>query len=1145
MPFSRTVSRRTGAGAALTCGFAGLLSLASLSSPAQNAAHPKIAAPSASSNNVGGLSPEDTQVFSERFAKEVWPVMQENCVSCHGQKNASQLLLLTDGRAAFLKMMGEGFFDADNHASILERVATTDKQLVMPPLSVGKLSRAQIAVFTRFSEDLKIKRAASGGANPDEVFPAHLTSAFSGKKQAEGLDNTFVTFRQLRGKIKAIFSDDWVRDDRELFVDNVQAFGGADFVKRFDETAKASPTFLTAADVMSRDVASRAYLTRTGPFAKWDARTLASPTSLSAPSPAYKAAINTLYNRMLFRDANSAEIQAAWGFLQAVTKKQNLLAQTAPQDVRFSLTVKDTDNRQVSEDVFVRVSSDTHALRSEFVDQSRDAMSETDKTATRTLAGGPYTFAPGDLGQKIVVTNENTHGNVSLVSVTLRGPLPPEGETFPVSDQSSLRKPWWKPVVGLPAEKTITVSDPQARPEGAWRIKTDNGVTSYEDNNENKGASLVTFPVQVEKAGQYQVDVTWRRFSGAAAGKGVSGGGRPLRGAPSSGAENVLVEVVSRDKGSRVAVPPTPPVPPKGEAQFFVDETLDTLPYFDLKTAFLFGPGPTDGVEVRNDNTRKLVVADAVRLFPTGKATPTPGGEPSVVLRGIKAQGYKKWSRFKGGTFAAYNTVGPEALEDASATGDKLPGLSLLYKPTIADDPEGDKTLAYEPARFYRVGIVYPGRVENESRVPVVVHAQASSPIVQVAFPAHAHVGAPITLDASATYNLQHSPLTYTWTQIGGPRVTITDPHAPKIAFTAQPLSAQQAAWEGLCRALISHPDFLFTRPRSLASVTDAKTKRRLQLVKIAQDLVSRTPTQAEIAQVDKGVSLAKLVDGYLASPEFKDFYFHRVRLYLESHGTPEQDEPARLWTYLCLNDLPFKQILTADYTVGTDGKRAERPPYFGKTGVLTMKGFIQGKPGLPHFNYPAQVTEKFLGYVFEVPDEILQTRTGITASATTDPNSVCYTCHKVLTPLAYQRQYWDDEGNFRAHDETGMALDDSDNNLVASYPYKGAGLEAFATQAQNKERFVRTILQTHFVWYFGRELRYDTDERELYKRLWDVTVKNNYAIRPVIKALVLSPEYLSGEIKPSPTPKTAPLQKRMARLAAFHGKTVAGMGTK
>ena len=295
-----------------------------------------------------------------------------------------------------------------------------------------------------------------------------------------------------------------------------------------------------------------------------------------------------------------------------------------------------------------------------------------------------------------------------------------------------------------------------------------------------------------------------------------------------------------------------------------------------------------------------------------------------------------------------------------------------------------------------------------------------------------------------------------------------------------------------------------------------------MQLVKIAQDLVGRAPTTAEIAKIDTGTPLSTLVDNYLHSDEFKDFYFRRVRLYVESHGTPEQDEPARLWTYIALNDRPFKEILTADYTVGTDWKKQTRPAYYGKTGVLTMKGFIQGKPGLPHFNYPAQVCEKFLGYVFEVPDEILQSRDGITAAATTDPNSVCYTCHKVLTPLAYQRQYWDDDGAYRVHDEFNLAIDASDKGMVTSYPFKGSGLEAFATQAQKKERFVRTILQTHFVWYFGRELRYDTDERGLYKRLWDVSAKSNYAIRPLIKALVLSPEYLSGPTATPPTSKPA-----------------------
>src|SRR5262249_51454648 len=199
-----------------------------------------------------------------------------------------------------------------------------------------------------------------------------------------------------------------------------------------------------------------------------------------------------------------------------------------------------------------------------------------------------------------------------------------------------------------------------------------------------------------------------------------------------------------------------------------------------------------------------------------------------------------------------------------------------------------------------------------------------------------------------------------------------------------------------------------------------------------------------------------------------------------------EEDEPARLWTYIALNNRPFKEILTADYTVDASWQRQPRLACCGKSGVLTMKGFIKGKPGLPHFNYAAQVCEKFLGYVFEVPAEIVKMRDGIPAPSTTSPSSVCYSCHKILTPLAYQRTRWTDDGVYKEKDAQGRLIDDSDQNLVASYPFKGNGMEAFATQAQNKERFLRTLFQTHFVFYFGREMRYDKDERGLYRRLWD-----------------------------------------------------------
>jgi hypothetical protein len=322
----------------------------------------------------------------------------------------------------------------------------------------------------------------------------------------------------------------------------------------------------------------------------------------------------------------------------------------------------------------------------------------------------------------------------------------------------------------------------------------------------------------------------------------------------------------------------------------------------------------------------------------------------------------------------------------------------------------------------------------------------------------------------------------------------------------------QQAAWEGLARALMRHPDFLFTRPPSLQTASNKGEKQRLQLMKIALDLVGRPPSQAELDKLAKGVSLEKMIDDYLQSEEFKDFYFHRIRLYVESHGTETQDEPARLWCYVAFNNRPFQEILTADYTVDANFQKQSRPAFYGKTGLLTTKGFIEGKPGLPHFNYAAQVTELFLGYVFEVPPEIVAQRDGITAVATTDPNSLCYSCHKVLTPLAFQRTRWDDDGRYRLHDDYGLPIDDSDNWLVSSYPFAGDGMEAFALQAVKKERFIRTMINTHFTFYFGRNLRYEEDERDFYKRLWDATHQNNFTVRGLIRSILTSPEYSEGK---------------------------------
>ncbi len=319
----------------------------------------------------------------------------------------------------------------------------------------------------------------------------------------------------------------------------------------------------------------------------------------------------------------------------------------------------------------------------------------------------------------------------------------------------------------------------------------------------------------------------------------------------------------------------------------------------------------------------------------------------------------------------------------------------------------------------------------------------------------------------------------------------------------------QTDAWIGVCEALLRHPDFLFTMPPAIAETTGV-TRTKLIAVGLSQVLLGRPPTTAELATLT-AQGYPAFVDALLASPDFERYYFTRVQLRIESQGTAESDEPARLWTYVVVNRLPLARILDADFTVDATGTRQSRPAEHGRSGVLTMKGYLSNKPGLPHYNYPARVLSGFMGTVFEVPPEVFDQRGTATATSTVDPQSVCFTCHQLLTPLAHQRLKWADDGSYRTTDENGQSIDDSDRSLVATYPYKGNGLEAFSTRAVRKEAFVRRMLAMQFRLLMGRELRYRDDERVLYKQLWDLVAANDGDLKAVLRHIALSPTFTRG----------------------------------
>ncbi len=990
---------------------------------------------------------EQSEAFA-RFQRDIMPLLVreeqgESCVSCHEPDGKSPLVLSGNPTNDFKALMNGGFLFMEGPDTFLARVSTDNPKTRMPkgkhavPWTDAEIDKLK-ECLNSLSEVMNIAGRA------DEHFPSALTVSYAGAVP-QSLDNQFITYRQLRGKIQTIFGDDGVREGEDLFQKNLALFGGADFKERFNESSRASSSFLSGLEMVSREVADRAYTLKTGPFlGRPD--TIVSPEKQVKPDAVYQKEIARIYQTMLYREPRPEEMQESFNLIRSVYHARHEILGT-DLELSFQLTVEDpATGLKATRMVNIPVSGDFHGLYQELVDESQGESGKGE--LTRHVLNQKFNFKPDDAGQRLRLSNVNTFGNVSFYGIELRK-------------------------AGTTEWRKLPATDPAVQADGAWKINTESGVTTFEDGNiEKETVSYVQIPVSVTEAGDYEMAVVWRRNS--------------------INARDVLVEVFSQGSNTLALASP-PAVPPKGEAHFHYDSSADNIPYLELPGRFQFGE--SDLVEINNKDTRGRVTASAIRFVPGDKET-------GFLVDSKEAEGFDKWEDFDSGKFKSYNKVGTPVHDGKSHKGE----LFLRFKPSV----KKGATEGWKPESFYRVQVNFPGKAGNELRVPLIVKAKQSAPIIQLVYPARARGEAEVTMDASSSYTVQGSKLKFTWKQVEGPKVKLTR-NGPVLKFTAPRRSLQQAAWVALCRALMRHPDFLFTRPPALETTQNVAEKKRLQLVKLALDLTGRPPTQSELVKLTSGATWEQMVDGYLNSQEFKDFYFHRIRLYLESHGTEVQDEPARLWCYIAFNDLPFQQILTADYTVDTGFKKQSRPAYYGHTGVLTTQGFIEGKPGLPHYNYAAQVAMLFLGYVFEVPPEVVEQREGSTAASTVDPNGICYSCHKVLTPLAMQRNFWTDEGRFRIHDEYGLPIEASDGKLVEGYPFAGEGLEAFATQAVKKERFIRTIIDTHCTFYLGRQMRWKEDERALYKKIWDQLQKDHYTIRSLIRTLLISPEYLEG----------------------------------
>ena len=1008
--------------------------------------------------------------LSERFRAEVYPLLVRSangCQVCHNARASQAFQVLDSPGATFSLLLERGLLDATDPMAIPSRLTSQDPDLRMP--KTGVLEGSEIEDIARFATDLAASVGGDGSnlTDPhDERFPDSLLLPYDGEEQSDRAQRRMSYF-QLRRSFQTLFGSEWLAaSGSDPFSNKAQALGGADFRGSFDQTRTMTASYVAALQEIAREVARRfVSAPRENLFEGFNPDIFVDRSRKAAARN-----VRTLYERILFAEPSRSEIDRALGLVRDLQARAE-----DRRAVRFTLDVKDPGGRRDTQQVDVALKAAKASVSRYLIDQTTGQ----DDGPWVRIGDRPFRFESANPDHFVrLVARPGNHvtvfdaarfvrvrdGNESSQSVVLDN-LDPEctfsGEWEPVAKDGERSR----------------AGDPKKKYELDLDVI---GTNHLERRDVNNRLGSATVALRIPEDGEYNVYLSWPRIPRAAT--------------------SALVEIHS---ANTAAVPDIDDSRRStGFATTYLDQTESTLDesgetQWEMILREVLLEGPDDYVEVSNrgvDSASKVIVADAVKFVPLG------GGQEIVV------------DNDSADALEASEGWAPDKLVRNLPGRGKMFGEDILhYPPSKSGEPIKDQEVdpdkrvwaRYRPVRdgefrpgWYSVHVWTPGGHTHADWVPFDVHGSSFAPVAFAEAAPAFNVGETAFLNGTGTYHPGGEPLSFRWSHDAsdlGLRLEGATTSTPR--FTVPSLKSPRPGWAGLIEALLQRPEFVMP-PDS----QDASAARRL--VRVALDLVGRIPTTDEFQRFLKDGQIEPLVDAYLSSDDFREFFFHRARGVFRSRGTSESDEPARLWTYIATNDLSYRELFTADYTVGSDWERVDRRPVHGPTGFLTMKGYMEGKPGLPKFTYPAQVLSFALGVQFEVSDAVEEARD--TVVSTTDPSSICYSCHKLLTPLAHQRERWDVHGHYRSVDDDHQPIDDSDRGVVPDYPFKGAGLSAFASQVIRKERFVRTFVNHHHDMLFHRTLRVYRDQRDEYRELYDFAVASDLRIRPLLKRMVL-----------------------------------------
>lgn len=339
----------------------------------------------------------------------------------------------------------------------------------------------------------------------------------------------------------------------------------------------------------------------------------------------------------------------------------------------------------------------------------------------------------------------------------------------------------------------------------------------------------------------------------------------------------------------------------------------------------------------------------------------------------------------------------------------------------------------------------------------------------------------------------------------------------------------------------------------------------RAQLTRLSVDLRGMHPTTEELDAIEESPArYAAFVDRYLQDPRFLDrveeifnltirtrtgdTYFEPTEAGLSADeaariGSAIGDEPLKLIRHIVENDLPYTEVVLADYALANPitaamwGVELDNPELSGwqtghyadareHAGILSSTTMWLRYPsaGVNANRHRANTVSRILLCDDYLSRPVSFSRTQIDALTSGDPEDVirdtpaCQSCHSTLDPLAsHFFGYWweregglDDQTTYRPEDEQMWRDPDKSGKSPGYFGVPTGSMKEMAELLADDPRFVDCAVETVFEGLTQRTVvEEDWTELRVHR---DAFASSGLVIKDLVRSIVMSEEYRAAE---------------------------------